>query len=218
MSFPSYADVQAYAEACTSPPPPLLLELAAETHALAQGSQMLSSPLQGRTLALFSRLLRPQCILEIGTYTGYSALCLAEGLSPTGQLHTIDRDPRYAPLAQRYFQQAGLAARIHQHLGPALEVLPQLNLAPGTADLAFIDADKKNYPAYYELLLPLLRPGGLLIADNVLWKGAVLANPTPAEEARTTVLRNFTQQAQADPRTDNLLLPVRDGLLIVGKK
>ncbi len=189
----------------------LLHALERKTHLEVMRPQMLSGYLQGQSLALMSRLQRPQRILEVGTYTGYSALCLAQGLSEKGQLHTIDNNPELEAVATEFLQQAPQAAQIQQHQGNALEIIPTLE---ETWDLVFLDADKINYAAYYALILPRLRRGGLLIADNVLWQGKVAAG---SHEKRASALAGFNQLVHEDTRVNNVLLPLRDGLLMVEK-
>lgn len=199
-----------YAEAHTSPEPATLKALAAETRANVDLPQMLSGHLQGRFLSLLSHLVRPQLALEIGTYTGYSALCIAEGMAPNGVLHTIDVDTRLAPMVDRHLRAAGVHTRIHQHLAPALEVIPRIK---GTFDLVFIDADKQNYSHYFDRVVDRVRPGGLIVADNVLWSGKVLA-PANEQDSETRGLAAYAQKVKDDPRVENVLLPVRDGLLV----
>jgi caffeoyl-CoA O-methyltransferase len=199
-----------YAEAHTTPEPAHLKALAEETRANVELPQMLSGHLQGRFLSLLSHLVRPLLALEIGTYTGYSALCIAEGLAPDGVLHTIDVDTRLAGMVDRHFRKAGLHERIHQHLAPAMEVIPRI---AGTFDLVFIDADKQNYGNYFDLVVDRVRPGGLIIADNVLWSGKVLA-PDAEQDSETSGLAAYARKVMDDPRVENVLLPLRDGLLV----
>lgn len=197
-----------YSEAVSTAPPDYLVRLERETHLKTLAPQMISGRLQGRFLALLSRLLRPRRILEIGTFTGYSALCLAEGLAPGGELHTIEGNAEITYLARRYFAAAGMNDRIHLHEGNALDIIPTL---PGGFDLIFLDANKREYPQYYQRVIDRLQPGGLLLADNVLWSGKVLQ---PATDEDAAVLDRFSRDLQADPRLETLLLPIRDGLLI----
>ncbi len=207
--------IQAYAEQHTEAAPPLLAQIYEETHAHVPMPQMLAGHLQGRVLAAFSHMLRPARILEIGTYTGYSALCLAEGLQPGGMLHTIDNNAALAATVKRYFEQAGRAHQIQYHLGEAAAIIPQLD---EVFDLVYIDADKKNYTRYYTLVLDRVRPGGFIIADNVLWGGQVLLENTPSADKRTQAMSAFNAQVHRDPRVANVLLPIRDGLMILRKK
>jgi predicted O-methyltransferase YrrM len=171
---------------------------------------MLSGHLQGRTLSLFSKLLRPERILEIGTYTGYSAICLAEGLADGGVLHTIDVNEEIEPIAKKYWREAGVMDQIVFHCGVASEIIPQLN---ETFDLVFIDADKAAYPAYFDMVIDSVRTGGLIIADNVLWSGKVIG-PVKENDADTNALLDYAHKVQNDPRVENILLPIRDGLYV----
>ena len=212
-------DLQAYADAHCGPEPPLLTRLARETHVRIHKSLMFSGHAQGRLLSLLSKLVAPRRILEIGTFTGYSALCLAEGLAPGGELHTLDLNDELAGLATRYFTEAGLADVIHGHWGrPAADVLPTL---PGPWDLVFIDANKEQNQVYFELVIDHVRPGGLLLVDNVLWYGKVLDAylPDPARglDKETRAVRAFNDAMLHDARVEPVLLPVRDGLLLLRK-
>ena len=207
-----YHCIQAYAAQCTTAPSPLLAALEKETQVHVPGAHMLAGHLQGRLLAMLSQMIQPHNILEIGTYTGYATLCLAEGLSPGGHIYTIDKQ---AALAKAYWVRAGIAHQVKVYLGLALDVIPQLAV---TFDLVFIDADKKNYPQYYALALDRLRAGGFMIIDNVLWKGQVLPVAGHVADERTQRMRDFNAYVHGDPRVENVLLPVRDGLLVVRKK
>ena len=199
-----------YAEANSAPEPSYLRELAEETRASIDMPQMLSGHLQGRFLSLMSKLLAPKLVLDIGTFTGYSALCMAEGLVADGVLHTIDIKTPLAPLVDRYIRKAGFHERIHQHLAPATDVIPGIN---GSFDLVFIDADKQNYSNYFDLVVDRMRPGGLIIADNVLWSGKVL-DDTATHDAETRGLAGYAAKVKTDARVESMLLPLRDGLLI----
>lgn len=202
--------IQAYADAHTEPEPPLLAELNRETHIRLMYPRMLSGHIQGRYLALVSRMVRPQRVLEIGTFSGYSALCMAEGLQPEGELLTLEVEPEYADFATRWFERAGEGHRLRCLTGPALETMATLQ---GPFDLAFIDARKEEYPEYYEALLPLMRRGGVILTDNVLWSGQVVEqNPT---DPAARVLREFNIFVKEDPRVFNVLLPFRDGLMMM---
>ena len=207
--------VQAYSENHTEAASPLLTKIHQDTYAQVPMPQMLAGHLQGRVLATFSHMLRPTRILEIGTYTGYSALCLAEGLQPGGILHTIDRNKTLEATVKGYFEQAGLTHKIKYHLGQAVDIIPHLD---EVFDLVFIDADKKNYQHYYDLVLDRIRPGGFLIADNVLWGGKVLTAANQSVDKRTQAIINFNAQVHRDSRVANVLLPIRDGLMILRKK
>ncbi len=210
-----YTHIQAYAAAYTTAEPALLAKINQETHAEVPGANMLSGHLQGRALAMFSQMIRPNRILELGTYTGYSTLCLAEGLPKEGIIDTIDRDRSLEKRVRAYFAQSGLAAQIRYHLGEALDIIPQLD---EVFDLVFIDADKKNYGRYYDLVLPKVRPGGFILVDNVLWHGKVLVESAELMDKQTRVISDFNQQVHQDTRVENVLFPIRDGLMILRKK
>jgi caffeoyl-CoA O-methyltransferase len=204
---------QVYAERYSSPEDPLLQEIAAYTKANHPESQMLSGHLQGRFLEMISKLLRPRNILEIGTFMGYSALCLAQGLTEDGQLHTLELRDADADRAAGYFQRAKYPNRIILHRGNALEIIPTLG---ETWDLVFIDADKVSYGEYYELVLPQIRPGGLIIADNVLFHGEVLTASVKGKNA--IAIQAFNELIAADKRVEKVMLTVRDGLFLIRKK
>jgi predicted O-methyltransferase YrrM len=206
------ADLLSYCEAHTTPPEPLLTALERETHLRTLSPQMLSGALQGQLLRFISLLLRPAQILEIGTFTGYSAICLASGLPEHGHLHTIEVNDELAPLIRRYIAQSARANQITLHVGDAASIVPTLE---GPFDLVLLDAGKLDYPDHYNMVLPMIRPGGFLLADNVLWDGKVVRQETDQTAA---VLHAFNQQIHADPSVENVLLPVRDGLMLVRKK
>jgi len=201
-----------YCEAHSSAPPDYLGALERETHLKTLAPQMMSGALQGRLLALLSGLLQPRRVLEIGTFTGYGALCLAEGLAAGGELHTIEANPELAYLIRKHVSASPFAGAIHLHIGQAQEVIPQL---AGDFDLVFMDAGKQDYPEYYDLVIDRLRPGGLLLADNVLWSGKVL---DPGKDVDAQVLDGFNKQLRADARLEVVLLPLRDGLLTARRK
>ncbi len=190
----------------------LLRELNRQTHLKVMSPRMLSGHLQGRFLALLSKMIQPKYVLEIGTYTGYSALCLAEGLTPHGKLVTIDSNEETNLFARKFFQKSPYAHQIESITGKASEIIPTITTP---VNLAFIDADKKAYKHYYEQIIPLLTSGGILIADNVLWSGKVVSD---AQDQDTLLIREFNKHVAADTRVDCLMLPVRDGLTIVRKK
>ena len=204
--------ISQYAEAHSSPESPLLRQLNRETHLKVLMPRMLSGHLQGRVLAMLSHMLRPMYILEIGTYTGYSALCLAEGMQADGKLITIDINEEREGLVKRYIQEAGWQDRIVPMIGKALELIPSL---PAGIDLVFIDADKINNQAYYDLVFDKVRSGGFILIDNVLWSGKVA---TSAKDKDTLAMQAFNDYVQADERVENVLLPLRDGLMLVRKK
>ena len=205
--------LEEYIENHTTPEPELLYELRRNTFLHTPYPRMLSGPVQGQFLGMVSRMIRPERILEIGTFTGYSAICLAGGLGPGGILHTIEADPSHAEIARGYFRKAKLEDRIILHDGDALEVIPRLN---ETFDLVFIDADKENYEHYYEKCLELVRPGGLIMLDNMFMHGAVVAPNQDDRGARTIDALNHV--IQNDSRVEMSLLPIADGVTLVRKK
>lgn len=208
-----YHSLQTYAEQISTKEPVLLARLRQETEGLP-GSRMLSSVLQGRMLALFAHLLRPKKVLEIGTYTGYSTLCLAEGLAEEGFLSTLDKNKEAVAVAKRYVEEAGMSKQVHFYIGDALDLLPQIE---GPFDLVFIDADKRGYAKYYDEVMPYVRSGGLVIADNIFWGGKVLDMAMREKDARTKALVDFAEKVKDDREVEQVCLPVRDGLLVVRK-
>ncbi len=202
-----------YCEAHTSPQAPTLYELERETHLKTLAPQMLSGHLQGQMLAFLSKIHRPKLILEIGAFTGYSAICLAQGLQAGGLLHTIEANAELEYLIRKYIALAGLEQRIVLHIGDALEVIPELE---GRFDMVFIDAGKQDYSRYYNMLIGRMNPGGLILADNVLWSGKVIAGDRE-EDPDAISLHRFNEMVQQDPRVENIMLPIRDGLLIARK-
>lgn len=207
-------EIDAYCVRASGSEAPYLRELVAETEEKVQMPMMLSGHLVGRFLAMLSHLVRPRVVVEIGTYTGYSALCLAEGLAEGGMVHTIDIDPYLPEMVHRYIEKAGMLDRITMHHRPALEVIPTL---PGPFDLVFIDADKNNYPHYFDAVIDRVRPGGLIIADNVLWSGKVV-EAAEMHDDKTRALVTYVQRVSTDPRVERVLVPMRDGLLVARKK
>ena len=203
-------DLERYAEQHSQQEPPLLAALTRETHLRILQPRMLSGHLQGRFLSLLSRLLAPTYIVEIGTFTGYATLCLAEGLMPSGRLHTIEANEEDEEIQNKYFGQSPYREQIIQHFAPALEVLPTL---PDGIDMVFIDADKKNYLNYFEVLLPKMRPGGVILSDNVLWSGKVV-EPIKDSDKHTQILMEYNKRLATDPRLETVLLPIRDGLTL----
>lgn len=211
---PNLENFEQYAEQISQKEPPLLHDLNRETHQKVLKPRMISGPLQGRLLSLISKLIQPKMILDIGTFTGYSALCLAEGLPDNGVLHTVDKNEELLALQQKYFHRSRYSAQIIQHLGNALEIIPELKEG---FDLVFIDADKKNYSRYFDLIFPKLNPGGVVISDNVLWYGKVIQE-TSKNDIDTTIIKAFNRKIQKDERLESVLLPIRDGVLISRKK
>ncbi len=205
-----------YAALHTAPEPLLLAQLTRETHLQLLMPRMSSGHVQGRFLSMLSHLIRPLRILEIGTFCGYATLCLAEGLADNGLLHTIEIDPEKEARIRRYVAAAGIAERVRLHIGAALDVLP--GLVDEAWDLVFIDADKRNNAAYFEAVIDHVRPGGLLIVDNVLWGGKVLpGHVVKSGDKDTPLVRAFNDQVARDPRVEPVFLPLRDGLLLLRK-
>ena len=194
--------------------PELLRELSRETFQKILQPRMLSGHFQGRILSFLSKLIRPKKILELGTFTGYSALCLAEGLDKDGELHTIDKNEELVSFQRRYFNRSIHASKIHQHTGCALEIIKKLNYK---FDLIFIDADKSNYVNYFNLLADKIKRGGVLISDNVLWSGKVI-EPLENSDLSTKVLLEYNKILKEDSRFETILLPIRDGLTLSIKR
>jgi caffeoyl-CoA O-methyltransferase len=197
----------------SQPEPEILRELSRETWTTQMNPRMISGPVQGEFLAFVSRLCQPKIVLEIGTFTGYSAIRLCEGLQPGGILHTIDIDDEVQEVALRYFKKAGLDHQIHLHTGDACELIPSFDFKP---DLVFIDGDKRQYLAYYEAVIDKINPGGILLADNVLWGGKVI-DPLQQMDPATRGIREFNERIKKDPRVCNFILPLRDGINIIRK-
>ena len=204
----------AYAENHTTPESELIAKLNRDTYANVLAPRMLSGHLQGRLLSLFSKMIRPKAILEIGTYTGYAALCLAEGLDKEGVLHTIDINEELETRITRFFKESDYKDNITLHIGNALDIIPNLK---EEFQLVFIDADKDNYINYYKLLIDRLPNGAIIMADNVLWSGKVIDHKQLAEDKDTQTLDEFNKMVQQDPRVENILLPVRDGIMVARK-
>jgi predicted O-methyltransferase YrrM len=200
-----------YAEAHTSPETQLLKKINRDTHANVLKPRMLSGHIQGRILSMISHMVGPSAILEIGTYTGYSAICLCEGLRPGGKLVTIERNEELEEKLRAYFMEAGLDQSIDLRIGNALKILPEVG---GKFDLVFIDADKENYSNYFDLVIDKVPPGGFILADNVLWSGKVV-EPSPDKDTRAIL--SFNDKVHNDPRVENVLMPVRDGIMVIRK-
>ncbi|RMZ50807.1 O-methyltransferase [Flavobacteriaceae bacterium PRS1] len=203
-----------YVVAHTQDEPKLLQQLNRETYQKIMQPRMLSGHFQGRVLSMISKLVNPKNILEIGTYTGYSALCLAEGMQSDGKLHTIDIDEELYDFQRKYFDKSEFGHQIYQHLGNALEIIPKLDI---TFDLVFIDADKENYSNYYNCVIDKLNSGGIILSDNVLWSGKVIEELQPDDTA-TKALIKYNTLLKNDKRIETVLLPIRDGLTISRKK
>lgn len=203
-----------YIENNTTDEPLLLQELNRETYAKIVMPRMLSGHLQGRVLAMLSHMIQPTNILEIGTYTGYSALCFSEGLKPGGKIITIDINEELEDMVKRYIHKVNKADSILQMIGNASEIIPTLN---EKFDLVFIDADKENYSNYYDLVFDKVKPGGYIIADNVLWSGNVLKADSEMDE-ETLAIVNYNKKIHNDSRVEHVLFPIRDGLMIARKR
>lgn len=203
-------ELEKYAADHSQDEPALLAALNRETHVKILQPRMLSGHFQGRVLSMISKLVRPKTVLEIGTYTGYATLCLAEGLAENGIIHTIDIKEELQDFQRKYFDQSPWAWQIKQHLGSALDVIPQLDT---TFDLVFIDADKENYINYFHMVVPLMNQGGVILSDNVLWSGKVL-EPVKPNDKSTKVLLEYNELLKNDPRVETVLLPIRDGLTV----
>lgn len=206
-------EIEQYAENFTRDEGEVLAALNRETWAKVLTPRMLSGHLQGQILRMFSLMIRPTTILEIGTYTGYSAICLAEGLQEGGILHTIDINEELHGIVMRYIKDAGMSGRINAITGEAMKVIPTLE---GPFDLVFIDADKENYATYFDLVIDRVSAGGFIIADNVLWSGKVIL-PDEQLDKETLALKDFARTLKTDDRVETVLLPVRDGLLVARK-
>ncbi|MEY4541802.1 MAG: hypothetical protein RLZZ306_3559 [Bacteroidota bacterium] len=205
-------NINNYSENHTSLEDDLLARLNRETYAKILNSRMLSGHFQGRILAMFSQMMRPERILEIGTYTGYSALCLAEGLGDIGKIITIDVNEELETFTRGFFNESKYSEKIDYRIGDAGEIIPTLT---ETFDLVFIDADKMNYQKYYDLVFDKVRVGGYIISDNVLWSGKVAdIQQDKKVDKDTQNLLNFNKMCHDDPRTENILMPIRDGLMI----
>lgn len=202
--------IENYIIASSQDEPQLLKELSKETWQKVLNPRMLSGAFQGRVLAMISKILNPKSILEIGTYTGYSALCLAEGLQEEGILHTIDHNEELVDLQKKYFNRSSHSDRIKQYLGSALEIIPRID---EKFDLVFIDADKSNYPNYFKLIIDKMNSGGIILSDNVLWSGKVVKEVDPKDEDTQSLLV-YNKMLKEDDRLETVLLPIRDGLSI----
>ncbi|MGM0566934.1 MAG: O-methyltransferase [Bacteroidota bacterium] len=205
--------IEEYAEEHSSPEDDVLYDLNRKTHLNVVRPKMLSGHLQGRLLQMISEMLKPQRILEIGTYTGYSTICLGRGLAGDGKIITIEKNPELESMVRSYIAKAGLKDKTTLEIGDAMEILPRLD---DRFDLAFIDADKENYIAYYDIIKPKIRKGGYILADNALWYGKVV-DPTKHTDSETTGITAFNEYVQEDTDVENLLLPFRDGIMIMKK-
>lgn len=204
--------IEEYLEQHTTPMDEVLHELYRETHLHAMNPRMASGPVQGRFLQLLCQLMQPKKVLEIGAFTGFATICMARGMASDGLLTTIEANEEYEGIIRKYLAKAAVADRVRLIIGDAKEVIPTLE---GGFDLVFIDADKISYPSYYDLMIEKLNPGGVVLADNVLWEGKVLNVGT--KERDTKAIQAFNDKVQNDPRVENVLLPLRDGLMMVRK-
>lgn len=207
-----HQDIEKYAAAHSTPESELLQKLNRDTHAHVLKARMLSGHLQGNVLTTFSQMLRPKRILEIGTFTGYSAICLAQGLAQDGLLYTLETNEELEGMINKYIKEAELTDKIKLIIGNAMQIIPTLD---ETFDMVFIDADKSNYSNYYDLVFEKVRKGGFIITDNVLWYGKVLDKDK--QDKDTQAIKNFNEKVLQDTRVTNTLLPLRDGLMIAQK-
>ena len=207
-------DIMTYAINHTQDESNLLKALNKETHQKILQSRMISGHFQGRVLSFISQLIRPETILEIGTYTGYATLCLAEGLTKNGKIHTIEINEELIDFQKKYFDQSKFKNQIFTHLGDAIDIIPKLKFK---YDLIFLDADKGNYPNYMEMVVPKLKKGGVLIADNVLWSGKVLDYQQKRDDIETRGIKLFSELVKKNSSLQTLLLPIRDGLMMCRK-
>lgn len=207
------SEIENYVVEHTQAESDVLRKLNRATYAKVMMPRMLSGHLQGQVLKMLSNMIKPKQILEIGTYTGYSAICLCEGLQEGGQLHTIDINEELEEMARSFFKEAGLTERINYHIGNAMAIIPEIDVA---YDLVFIDADKENYSNYYDLVFDKVRVGGYIIADNVLWSGKVLDAPEKMD-TDTKAICAYNDKIHNDKRVEHVLFPIRDGLMIARK-
>ncbi|MEL6916996.1 MAG: O-methyltransferase [Bacteroidota bacterium] len=203
-------DIENYIAEHSEDEPSALKELTRETNLKVVQPRMITGHFQGRVLSMLSKILSPKNILEIGTYTGYSAICLAEGLQKDGMLHTVDINEELVDMQRRYFHKSGFGDSIEQHLGDALDIVPKLDVL---FDLIFIDAEKKSYDAYFECVIEKTRPGSIILSDNVLWSGKVVA-PLQKGDMATRTLLGYNKKLKEDPRIETVVLPIRDGLTV----
>ena len=206
-------DIEQYVQNHCQTESELLQELNRETYLKIMTPRMLSGHIQGRVLSMFSKMIKPKYILEIGTYTGYSALCMAEGLQSDGKLVTIDRNEELKPIIDKYLKQSDYKNNIEVQYGNAIDLIPDL---PNEIDLVFIDADKPNYCNYFDLVIDKVKMGGYILADNVLWSGNV-TNPDKLKDKSTQAIVEFNAKIQSDKRIENVLFPIRDGIMVMRK-
>lgn len=209
-----YLNIEEYILNHSDKEDPILAELYRETNLKVLNPRMLSGHLQGKVLEMISKMINPEKILEIGTFTGYSAICLAKGLKETGILHTIEINDELEDLISKYLQKSGLENKIKLHFGDARKIIPEIN---EKFDLVFIDADKREYLEYYNIILEYVKPGGFILADNVLWNGKVIKQGSP-EDLHTKCIIEFNEFIKNDNRIEKVILPLRDGLTLIRKK
>ena len=193
--------------------PKILNDLNRETHLKILNPRMLSGHYQGRILSLVSKIIKPKTVLEIGTYTGYSTICLSEGLDKNGSIHTIDHNEELLVIQNKYFKKAGISEKVKQYTGDATKVVKKLNL---DFDLVFIDADKENYPLYFDSIIEKVKPGGVIVADNILWSGKILEKVEEEDYATKSIIE-FNDKVNNDDRVETIILPIRDGLSLIRK-
>ena len=212
MDF-SNKEIYNYIDNHSSDESDILYELRRETELKCLNPIMLSGKIQGNFLAIISKLIKPLNVLEIGTYTGYSTLCIAKGLNPAGMIHTIDKNEELLQIQNKYFEKSGLRNQIKQYTGDALAIIPKLKF---DFDMVFLDADKENYVKYLELISPILKPGGVLLTDNVLWHGKILESPENQDRV-TRLIDNFNKKILEDKSLKTVMLPIRDGISLTLK-
>ena len=212
MDF-SNKEIYNYIDNHSSKESDILYELRRETELKCLNPIMLSGKIQGNFLAIISKLIKPFNVLEIGTYTGYSTLCIAEGLNPAGMIHTIDKNEELLQIQNKYFEKSGLRNQIKQYTGDALAIIPKFKF---DFDMVFLDADKENYVKYLELILPILKPGGILLTDNVLWHGKILES-SENQDRVTRLIDNFNKKILEDKSLKTVMLPIRDGISLTLK-
>lgn len=202
-----------YSLSKSSKEPKILNDLNRETHLKILNPRMLSGHYQGRILSLVSKIIKPKTVLEIGTYTGYSTICLSEGLDKNGSIHTIDHNEELLVIQNKYFKKAGISEKVKQYTGDATKIIKKLNL---DFDLVFIDADKENYPLYFDSIIEKVKPGGVIIADNILWSGKILEKVEEEDYATKSIIE-FNDKVKNDDRVETIILPIRDGLSLIRK-
>ena len=202
-----------YSLSKSSKEPKILNDLNRETHLKILNPRMLSGHYQGRILSLVSKIIKPKTVLEIGTYTGYSTICLSEGLDKNGNIHTIDHNEELLVIQNKYFKKAGISEKVKQYTGDATKIVKKLNL---DFDLVFIDADKENYPLYFDSIIEKVKPGGVIIADNILWSGKILEKVEKEDYATKSIIE-FNDKVNNDDRVETIILPIRDGLSLIRK-